>query len=270
MSYTDVFLPLGVLASVAAWNLARHKGRDPYRWSVVCLLFFPALLALAMVKRRQRPGDTPAFRERWAMLAAYDPDIRAGVERLSVLGPAVVDQFRLSYADVQTKEAIPLILADLEGRWAAGDRFDGLHARAAQLDELRRQGRLSDRDYEDQKRRLAKRGRSRSLWSGWWWKAPLLVAVLWLICPRQGVAGLPTCESNAARELVRQAIEDADDRLQVHRRLLALDQIRQVSFDAAAQDRTCIGSAVLNSGERQILWRLYVRDNHILASVSGF
>jgi hypothetical protein len=31
-----------------------------------------------------------------------------------------------------------------------------------------------------------------------------------------------------------------------------------------------MGSAVLNSGERQILWRLYVRDNHILVSVSGF
>ncbi len=72
------------------------------------------------------------------------------------------------------------------GALAAGDRFDGLHAQAAQLDELRRQGRLSDRDYEDQKRRLAKRGRSKALWSGWWWKAPLLVAVLWMIWPRQG------------------------------------------------------------------------------------
>lgn len=270
MSYTGLFLPLGVLASVAAWNLARHKGLDPYRWSVICLLFFPALLALVLAKRRQRVGDTPAFREQWETLAAYDPDIRAAVEQLSTLGPAAVDQFRLSYADVQTKEAIPLILADLKARWAAGDRFDGLYARTAQLDELRRQGRLSNRDYEDQKRRLAKRSRSKALWSGWWWKAPLLLAVLWLIWPRQEVGSLPTCEAGASRELVRRAIEDADDRGQVHRRLLALDQIRELSFDAEQQDRTCVGSAVLNLGERRILWRIYVRDNRILTSVSGF
>jgi hypothetical protein len=271
MSYTGLFLPLGVLAAVAAWSLARHKGRDPYRWSVVCFLFFPILLALVLAKGRQRTDDKPAFRERWATLAAYDPDIKAAVERLSALGPAAVDQFRLSYAEVQTKEAIPLILADLEARWAAGDRFDGLHARATQLDELRREGRLSDQDYKDRKRRLTRRGRFGTLWSGWWWKLPLVLAVLWVIWPREGmVAGLPTCEAHASRELVRRAIEDADDRPQVHRRLLALDQIHQVSFDAGLQDRTCMGSAVLNSGERQILWRLYVRDNHILASVSDF
>ncbi|WP_298957260.1 hypothetical protein [uncultured Methylobacterium sp.] len=265
-----LFIPLGVLASVVAWNLARYKGRNEYRWSVVCLLFFPALLALVLAKGRQPAGDSAAFRERWASLAAYDPDIKAAVERLAALGPAAVDRFRQAYAEVQTKEAIPLIVADLEARWAAGDRFDAVHDQAARLDALRRQGQLSQGEYDDQKRRLAQRGGSRTLWSGWWWKLPLLVAVLWFVWPREGVAGFPTCGAAASRELVRRAIEDADDRAQVHRRLLALDEIREVSFDAARQDRMCAGTAVLNAGERRIVWRLYRRGDGILVNVTGF
>ena len=268
MNTTGLFLPLGVLASVVAWNLARHKRLDERRWAVVCFLFFPALVALAFAKSRRRVGDTPAFRERWATLASYDPDIKAAVERLSVLGPAAIERFRLAYADVQTKEAVPLIVADLEARWAAGDRFDGTHARAARLAELHGQGQLSDREYAAQTRRLGRP--ARRPWAGWWWKIPVLLAVLWLVWPHFEPAGFPTCEASATRELVRQAIEDADDRGQVHRRLLALDGIREVAPDSTRRDRTCIGSAVLNSGERQIVWRLYQRGDQLLVSVTGF
>jgi hypothetical protein len=64
MSYTGLILPLGVLASVVAWNLARYKGLNEQRWAVICLFFFPAFLALFFVRGHQRPGDTAAFRER--------------------------------------------------------------------------------------------------------------------------------------------------------------------------------------------------------------
>ncbi len=270
MSFTGLFLPLGLIAALIAWPLAGHKGRNPYRWSVVCFLFFPALIALIVVKARQRAGDTPAFRERWTTLSVYDPDVRAAVERLGKLGPSAIDQFRLAYADVQTKDAIPLIVGDLEARWSAGDRFDGVWGRVEGLDALRRQGQISDEDYADQVRRLKAPRRSNSLWAGWWWKLPLVLLLLWLVWPRGGVAGVPMCESSASRDLVRRAIEGADDNRLVNRRLLTLDRIQELSFDAAAQDRACSGSAVLNSGERFIVWRLYRRGDQILASVSGF
>jgi hypothetical protein len=132
-SFSSLFLPLGVLASVAAWNLARHRGLNERRWAVVCFLVPPALILLAFAKPRRRTGDTDAFRERWAALAAYDPNIKPAIERLATLGPAAVEHFRLAYADVQTKESIPLILADVEAQWAAGDRFDGTFERSERL-----------------------------------------------------------------------------------------------------------------------------------------
>ena len=268
MSYTGLFLPLGVLASVAAWNLARHKGLNERRWAVVCFLFFPALLVLAFTKGQHRIGDTPAFRERWVTLAAYDPEIRAAVERLSALGPAAVEQFRRAYADVQARESVPLIVADLEARWAAGDRFDGTYARAQQLADLHRGGQLSDREYAAQTKRLRAKPQQR-LWAGWWWKLPLLLAVIWLVWPTQR-GSFPTCDASASRELVRQAIENADDSRYVTRRLLTLDQVRELSYDAGSSNRYCSGMAVLNAGERQIVWRLYARGDSIVANVSGF
>jgi hypothetical protein len=263
-----LILALATGASFLAWHLAGRKVLDQRRWALTCFLFFPALIALAVARSRLQAGDTAAFQDRWAALAAYDPDVKAAVERMAALGPAAVERFRQAYADVQAKEAIPLIVADLEARWAA-DHFDGTHARSERLDELRRQGRISEREHAEQRRRLRERRLQRT-WTGLWWKLPLALLALWLIWPRGAPAGFPTCEAGTTRELVRRAIENADDRGQVHRRLLALDQIRELVGDAEKRDRTCVGEAVLNSGERRIVWQLYARGDSIFVNVSGF
>jgi hypothetical protein len=47
----------------------------------------------------------------------------------------------------------------------------------------------------------------------------------------------------------------------VRRRLLAFDRSRELVGDGARLDRVCVGEAVLNSGERWIVWRLYQRGD---------
>ncbi|WP_246687904.1 MULTISPECIES: hypothetical protein [unclassified Methylobacterium] len=262
-------LGIAVVAGVAAWDLAKRKGLNKRSWAATCFFFAPALIALAFAKSQQRPGDTEAFRNRWASLAAYDPEIKAAVERLAELGPAAVEQFRMAYGDVQTKEAIPLIVADIERRWAAGEGPKPEVDPFERLAELHRRGALHDADYEDQKRRLREPRRPKTRWTGWWWKAPALLLVVWFIWPR-GSTGFPTCDARSTRDLVRRAIEGADDNRQVNRKLLALDEIRELSFDADKRDRLCTGTAVLNSGERAIVWRLYARGGSILVNVLGF
>ncbi|GJD50518.1 hypothetical protein OPKNFCMD_3261 [Methylobacterium crusticola] len=117
---------LALFGAFLGWDIAKRKGLEKKKWAAICFFFFPAVLGLAFLKSQRRPGETEAFRNRWQSLAAYDPEIKAAVEKLSQLGPRAVEQFRLSYGDVQTKEAIPLIVADIERRWAAGERFKKL------------------------------------------------------------------------------------------------------------------------------------------------
>lgn len=124
------FIGVGLLAAFLGWQIARRKGLSRRGWAATCFVFPPALIVLAFARSQQRPGETQAFRNRWASLAAYDPEIKAAVERLSVLGPAAVEQFRMAYADVQTRDAIPLIVADVEQRWGAGDRRVGVQERS--------------------------------------------------------------------------------------------------------------------------------------------
>ncbi|HEX8416052.1 MAG TPA: hypothetical protein VF641_00470 [Methylobacterium sp.] len=269
VSLTGYFLPLGLLASVVAWNLARHKGRSELRWAIGCFLFFPVLIVLAFAKSRQRPADSGEFRQRWTSLVAYDPAIKAAVERLSTLGPAAVEQFRMAYGDVQTKESVPLIVADIEGRWAAGDRFDGKHEHSERLEELHRRGVITDADYEDQKRRLVLPRRPRRPWTGWWWKAPALLLLIVLFWPRGTPAGFPSCEASATREIVRRAIEEGEDAKVRNTRLLALDEVKELSHDPAKPERYCGGLAALNSGDRRITWRLFQRGTNLFVEVSG-
>ena len=125
-----LMLGIATCAGVYAWQLAARKGLNKRSWAATCFFFAPALLALAFAKPQHRAGNTAEFRNRWASLAAYDPSIKAAVERMASLGPGAVEQFRLAYADVQTKEAVPLIAADIERRWAEGDRFDGSRRRS--------------------------------------------------------------------------------------------------------------------------------------------
>jgi hypothetical protein len=188
---------------------------------------------------------------------------------MAALGPAAVDEFRRAYAEVQTKEAVPLILTDLEARWTAGDRFDGTHARAVRLAELHRQGRLSERDYKDQTRRLRARP-PRRLWAGLWWKMPLLLTVVWMVWPRSGTAeGIPECTDAAARELVRQVIEDGPNAKLQNFRLITLDEFRQVVYSAEAQERHCAATALLNVGRRRLSWGMYRREGKLIAEVYG-
>ncbi len=264
---------IALVAAAAGWELAKRRGLDQRTWAVAGFLVPPMIISLYFKKSRQRPSDTDAFRNRWTSLIAYDPEIKAAVERLSTLGPAAVERFREAYAEVQTKDSIPLIVADIEGRWAAGDRFDGRHEQFERLAELHRRGALNDVDYADQKRRLEASHRSKMRWSGWWWLVLAAVFVVWQVWPRGTTsvpAGFPSCNAPSTRELVRKTIEEADDNRQVNRKLLMLDDVRELSFDAAKRDRSCAGTAALNSGDRAITWRMYVRGDNVFMTVTGF
>lgn len=277
MDDTTASFPLALMLGIAAcagvygWQLSRRKGLPVRRWAATCFLFPPALIALAYTKAQLRAGETAEFRNRWASLAAYDPEIKAAIERLAALGPAAVEQFRQAYPDVQTREAIPLILADIEARWAAGDRFDDNHARAQQLDELRRQGRLSDQEYATQMQRLGAQP-PRSLWAGWWWKAPLLLAVIWLVWPRADatrVAGTPACTDAAARELVRRVVEEGANAKLLNLRLIALDDVAEVAYLEVMKQRHCSATALINTGRRNISWSMTPREGQLIAEVYG-
>jgi hypothetical protein len=124
------FIGVAMLAGFLGWQIAKRKGLNRRGWAAACFFFPPAVIGAAFAKSQQRPGETQAFRNRWASLAAYDPEIKAAVERLGVLGPAAVEQFRMAYADVQSRDAIPLIVADVEQRWGAGDRRGGVQERS--------------------------------------------------------------------------------------------------------------------------------------------
>ena len=124
------FFGVGLLAAFLGWQIAKRKGLSRRGWAATCFVFPPALIAVAFAKSQQRIGHTQAFRNRWASLAAYDPEIKAAVERLGVLGPVAVEQFRMAYADVQTRDAIPLIVADVERRWGADGRRVGVQERS--------------------------------------------------------------------------------------------------------------------------------------------
>ncbi|GJD59271.1 hypothetical protein [Methylobacterium dankookense] len=110
-------------------------------------------------------GDTVTFRVRWAALAAYDPEFKAAVDRKAVLGLAAVERFRLAYINMQTKEAVPLLVADLGAPWAAGNCFDSMYERIERLEVLHCRGRMSESDHTDQIQRLCDE-RLRRLWIG--------------------------------------------------------------------------------------------------------
>lgn len=61
-------------------------------WAATCFVFALALIVVAFAKSQQRTGDTQAFHDPCASLAAYDPEIKAAVER-----------FHMAYADVHCR-----------------------------------------------------------------------------------------------------------------------------------------------------------------------
>jgi hypothetical protein len=139
--------------------------------------------------------------------------------------------------------------------------------RFAKLAELRQKGLITEAEYQDQKARLFKPVRPPSRWQRW--GGMILAFLVWLGTPR-GSGGFPTCEASASRELVRRAIEDGPDAKTVNTRLLALEEIKQLSDDPKGLHRYCVGTATLNAGERRILWHLYQRGSNVFVDVSGF
>ncbi|GAB6843696.1 hypothetical protein HNR00_001222 [Methylorubrum rhodinum] len=261
-----LFVAVG--ASVIGWAVAKRKKLDQRSWALGCFFFPPVLIALLIVRRRQRAGDTEAFRERWASLASYDPEIKSAVDRMTALGPEAVEQFRLAYADVQSKESIPFIVADIERRWALGDRFDGSRRWSEQLTELRRQGRITDGEYAGLKGRLDEPSQSRGRWVSWWWTLPALLIAAFVFWPR--IPGeFPSCTSHTSRELVRQVVENGPNSKLTNIELLDLHEIEERASDPKVPERYCSGTLTLNSGERFILWRLHQRNNNVFVEVSG-
>lgn len=141
--------------------------------------------------------------------------------------------------------------------------------RFTKLAELRRRGLITDAEYQDQNARLFKPVRPPSRWQRWGGLILAFLFLVWLGTPR-GSGGFPTCEASTSRELVRQAIENGPDAKTVNTRLLALDEIKQLSDDPKGLHRYCSGTATLNAGERPILWHLYQRGSNVFVDVSGF
>jgi hypothetical protein len=140
--------------------------------------------------------------------------------------------------------------------------------RFAKLAELRQKGLITEAEYEHQKAQLFKPVRLQPRWRRWGWKIVAFLFLVWLVIPR-GSGGFPTCEASVSRELVRQAIEEGTDARTVNTRLLALDEIRQLSDDPKGLDRTCAGRATLNGGEHRIVWHLYQRGSNVFVDVAG-
>jgi hypothetical protein len=68
---------------------------------------------------------------------------------------------------------------------------------------------------------------------------------------------LPTCDSSSAEEAVRGAIENSVASRLVNFRLLRLQHQSQLSYNERKLTRMCKGTAILNSGDVAIRYRLY-------------
>ena len=140
--------------------------------------------------------------------------------------------------------------------------------RFAKLAELRQKGLITDAEYQDQKARLFKPVRAPYRWQRLGGLILAFLFLVWLGTPR-GPGGFPTCDASASRELVQRAIENGPDAKTVNTRLLALEEIKQLSDDPKGRHRYCAGTATLNAGERRILWHLYQRGSNVFVEVSG-
>lgn len=68
---------------------------------------------------------------------------------------------------------------------------------------------------------------------------------------------LPSCDSANAEAVVRDAIENSVESRLVNHRLLRLRNQSQLSYNERKLTRMCKGTAILNSGEVAIRYRLY-------------
>lgn len=137
---------------------------------------------------------------------------------------------------------------------------------------MKQQGRISDREYENQQRWLQTSSKRTSTWSGWWRRAPVGLFGPWLVLSLiwpSGSSGFPTCGARMSREVLRQAIEENEDSKIKNTRLLALDEVRELSHEPKTPELYCGGLASLNSGEQRIAWKLYQRGSNLFVEVFG-
>ena len=72
---------------------------------------------------------------------------------------------------------------------------------------------------------------------------------------------LPTCDSADAESVVRDAIENSVQSRLVNHRLLSLQNPSELSYNEKKMTRMCKGTAILNSGDVAIRYRLYKVDD---------
>lgn len=76
----ELFIGIGLLTAFLSRQIATRKGLSRRGWAATCFLFPLALIVVACAKPQQRTGDTQAFHNPCASLAAYDSEIKAAVE----------------------------------------------------------------------------------------------------------------------------------------------------------------------------------------------
>lgn len=87
-----------------------------------------------------------------------------------------------------------------------------------------------------------------------------LVAVGYWALAFQPDTSLPTCDSADAEAVVRDAIENSVQSRLVNHRLLSLQNQSELSYNDEKMTRMCKGTAILNSGDVAIRYRLYKVD----------
>lgn len=131
-----IYLAVGIMAGIIGAGVARNRGQNPAAWGIVCFIIPIALLFLFFIPEETQataysntaPIATKAqvisstqpnlaipaaFEAKWDSLSKYDPDIKQAVETLNPHGTQAIKLFKKRYSDVELKEAIPAIVADI-------------------------------------------------------------------------------------------------------------------------------------------------------------
>ena len=136
----------------------------------------------------------------------------------------------------------------------------------AKLEELRRQGTITEKEFSRQKSRLLKPKR---WYSSWWIRISVGLIGLYLLLsdwhqasqPGQSSFAIPLCNSSDARILINNVLENNTSAGVAKLELLDLTQIREVSSDAENQTRSCHATATTNIGITSITYRMWLSSD---------
>lgn len=110
---------------MVAYVLAYQKGLNAPSWAWASLFFVIPVLLLPFVKSRLPEGSSArASGPQWDVLAAYDPDVRAAIDRLAPLGQDAIEDLQRLYTQVDDKGVLSDIVADLERKWTGYATLD--------------------------------------------------------------------------------------------------------------------------------------------------